>query len=136
MSRYEEKNPKKLRILLDFLCFCVLACLLLLITLFVRMRTMQEDHRTAESVAASEYEQLEADLRQELNEQTESHNKALTAMERKAYAAELLSLAQKAYHEGNTRKFQGYMATLEGYKDALSSKTYEIYEQLELKLRG
>lgn len=136
MSRYEEKNPKKLRILLDFLCFCVLACLLLLITLFVRMRTMQEDHRTAESVAASEHTQLESELRQELQEQSESHNNALTAMERKAYAAELLSLAEKAYYEGNTRKFQGYMATLEGYKDALSSETYEIYEQLELKLRG
>ena len=49
---------------------------------------------------------------------------------------QLLALAQQAYYEKNTRDFQGYMATLEGYADALSEDTLKIYEQLENALRG
>ena len=53
---------------------------------------------------------------------------------RSAKAAELLALAQNAWQTQNTVSFHGYMAELEGYADALSDETAQLYDALLDKL--
>ncbi len=132
-----ELTPKKKRDVIIYLVIIFAAAfVLILISMFVRMRTMQEDFDTAKGEAASSYAQQESELFESVSSQNDEHRKAMTAMERKAYASELLVLAQKAYYEGNERNFQGYMASLEGYADALGEETLKIYEELASALRG
>ncbi len=101
-----------------FLVGYIVVSLVVMITMFSRIATLERKHS-------------------EPTEQTEATMQTRDAdMERKAQAAELLSLAQRAYYEKNTKDFQGYMATLEGYADVLSEETLEIYEQLVNALRG
>lgn len=94
---------------------------LISVMLFTRIRSLQEE--------------LDTEKAKNSIVQTEPTN-APNDLERKAQATQLLALAQQAYYEKNTRDFQGYMATLEGYADALSEDTLKIYEQLENALRG
>jgi len=132
-----ELTPKKKRAVVIYLVIIFAAAfVLVLISMFVRMRTMQEDFDTAKGEDASSYAQQESELAESVSSQNDEHHKAMTAMERKAYASELLVLAQKAYYEGNERNFQGYMATLEGYADALGEEALKIYEELASALRG
>ncbi len=132
-----ELTPKKKRDVIIYLVIIFAAAfVLILISMFVRMRTMQEDFDTAKGEAASSYAQQESELFESVSSQNDEHRKAMTAIERKAYASELLVLAQKAYYEGNERNFQGYMASLEGYADALGEETLKIYEELASALRG
>ncbi len=132
-----ELTPKKKRDVIIYLVIIFAAAfVLVLISMFVRMRTMQEDFDTAKGEAASSYAQQESELFESISSQNDEHRKAMTAMERKAYASELLVLAQKAYYEGNGRNFQGYMASLEGYADALGEEALKIYEELASALRG
>ena len=99
----------------------ILICLatifmLVAITLFIQIRTLQENE-TTETVQIDESKDFEQ-------------------MKRKAQASELLALAQNAYYQNDQRNFQGYMASLEGYADALSEDALEIYHELENALRG
>lgn len=122
------KTPRKQTILHWIVFLFAVAFLIVAITLFVRIRTMQEDFDQEKASKDESYAALEASISEIKREQK--------AMERKAYAAELLVLAQNAYFEENMRDFQGYMASLEGYADALSADALEIYEELENALRG
>jgi len=132
-----ELTPKKKRAVVVYLMIIFAAAfVLVLVSMFVRMRTMQEDFDTAKGEAASSYAEQESEFAESISSQSEEHQKAMTAMERKAYASELLVLAQKAYYEENDRNFQGYMASLEGYADALGEEALEIYEELASALRG
>lgn len=133
----EELTPKKKRaVVLYLLIIFAVAFLLVLVSMFVRMRTMQEDFDSASVNVDESYAQRESELIENASEEVASYATELTQMERRASASELLILAQKAYYEGNTRKFQGCMATLEGYADALSKEALEIYEELVKALRG
>ena len=55
---------------------------------------------------------------------------------RSAKAAELLALAQNAWQKRDTVSFHGYMAELEGYADALSEETAQLYDALLEKLHA
>ncbi len=133
----EEFTPRKKKALVTYLLIIFsVAFLLVAISMFVRNRTMQEEFDASSSEAHESYAALESSVFAEASENENAYEKALTAMERKAYASELLALAEHAYHEGNRRDFQGYMASLEGYTDALSQDMLEIYEELETALRG
>ncbi len=136
MSDSELTPRKKRAVVVYLLIIFAAAFVLVLVSMFVRMRTMQEDFDTAKGEAASSYAEKEAEISESVSAQNDEHKEAMTAMERKAYAAELLVLAQKAHYEGNKRNFQGYMASLEGYADALGEEALEIYEELARALRG
>ncbi len=132
-----ELSPRKKRAVLVYLVIIFAAAfVLVLVSLFVRMRTMQEDFDSAKSEAESSFAAHESEMEENISSLDAEHEKALTEMERKAYASELLVLAQKAHYEGNKRNFQGYMASLEGYADALGADALEVYEDLVNALRG
>ena len=103
----------------QIILICLAAIFMLIaITLFIQIRTLQE-----ETEEPTEIVQVK-------------DNKELEQMKRKAHASELLALALNAYHQNDQRNFQGYMASLEGYADALSDDALEIYHELENALRG
>lgn len=133
----EELSPNRKRAVVFYLLIIfVVAFLLVLVSMFVRMRTMQEDFDSASVDVEESYAQKESELIENASQEVEAYAEQLSQMERRANASELLILAQNAYYEGNTRKFQGCMATLEGYADALSDDALEIYEELVKALRG
>lgn len=133
----QEHPPKEKRTGLKYLFIIfILACLIVLVTMFMRMRTMQEDFGAERESYMSSCDEKEAEIREAASSEYAQCASELTQMERRANASELLILAQNAYYEGNTRKFQGCMATLEGYADALSEDALEIYEELVKALRG
>ena len=94
----------------QIILICLTAIFMLVaITLFIQIRTLQEETEEPTEIVQAE------------------DNKELEQMKRKAHASELLALALNAYHQNDQRNFQGYMASLEGYADALSDDASEIY---------
>lgn len=144
MSELQEKTttteepltPKKKRAMLEYLGIMFAAAFLLVaLSLLVKMHAMQDDLDAANSGARENIEQMENDLDAARTENDALHNE-LDATVRSAKAAELLALAQDAHSRRDTVAFQGYMAELDGYADALGEKTHEIYENLTEYLKN
>lgn len=144
MSELQEKTttteepltPKKKRAMLEYLGIMFAAAFLLVaLSLLVKMHAMQDDLDAANTGARENIEQMENDLDAARTENDALHNE-LDATVRSAKAAELLVLAQDAHSRRDTVAFQGYMAELDGYADALGEKTHEIYENLTEYLKN
>lgn len=144
MSELQEKTttteepltPKKKRAMLEYLGIMFAAAFLLVaLSLLVKMHAMQDDLDAANTGARENIEQMENDLDAARTENDALHNE-LDATVRSAKAAELLALAQDAHSRRDTVAFQGYMAELDGYADALGEKTHEIYENLTEYLKN
>lgn len=132
-----ELSPNKRRaVVLYMLIIFAAAFFLVAISMFVRMRTMQEGFAAAQDEAGESYALQESILQREYSEKTSDYDAELTKLERKTHATQLLLLAQDAYYRNDSRAFQGYMAELEGYADSLSEDAAEIYAELENALRG
>lgn len=136
-KKEEELTPKKKRaVVIYMLIIFAAAFFFVAISMFVRMRTMQEDFDAAQDEAGASYAIQEMALQEEYSEKASNYNDEITKLERRTHATELLLLAQNAYYRNDSRGFQGYMAELEGYADALSDDAAEIYAELENALRG
>lgn len=132
----EPLTPKKKRAMLEYLGIMFAAAFLLVaLSLLVKMHAMQDDLDAANTGARENIEQMENDLDAARTENDALHNE-LDATVRSAKAAELLALAQDAHSRRDTVAFQGYMAELDGYADALGEKTHEIYENLTEYLKN
>ena len=132
-----ELSPKKRRaVVIYMLIIFAAAFFLVAISMFVRMRTMQEDFAAAQDEAGASYSVQESLLQEEYIEKTSNYDTERTKLERKTHETQLLLLAQDAYYHNDSRSFQGYMAELEGCADALSEDAAEIYAELENALRG
>ena len=113
-------TPKMRTVICALMMLLTAVFMVISITQFVRIRDLQEKNAQNTEISASQSDGVSE----------------LAQIERKAHASELLALAQNAYMNENQRDFQGYMALLEGYADALSEQAAEIYEELENALRG
>lgn len=133
----EEFTPKKKRALVTYLSVIAAAAFLLVaLSMFVNNRTMQEEFDEEHSRTKESHAQAESSMAEQIESQEASHEAELSEMERRAKASELLALADHAYHDGNWRAFEGYMAELEGCADALSEEMTEIYDELVTAQRG
>lgn len=127
-------SPRKKRAMLEYLgiMFSV-AFLLVALSLLLKVHTMQDDLDMANSGARENIAAMEDQL-----ETARSENERLQAeldtTVRSAKATELLVLAHNAWLTKDTVSFHGYMAELEGYADALSSDTAQLYDELLDKL--
>ena len=109
------------------------AFLLVALSLLVKVHTMQDDLNAANSGARENIEEMEDEL-ETAHSENEQLRAELDTTVRSAKAAELLALAQNAWQTQNTVSFHGYMAELEGYADALSDETAQLYDALLDKL--
>lgn len=126
----EQLTPKKKRAMLEYMgIMFAVAFLLVAVSLFVKLNSVQHDLDAANSGARANIEAMEAQL-----ESVSAENDALTAqceqMEQSAKAAELLALAQNAHAKKDNVSFHAYMAELEGYADALPESAAHIYATL------
>lgn len=143
MSEQEQKireseeaplSSRKKRAMLEYLgIMFAVAFLLVALSLLVKVHTMQDDLDAANSGARENIEEMEDELETARSE-NEQLRAALDTTVRSAKAAELLALAQNAWQTQNTVSFHGYMAELEGYADALSDETAQLYDALLDKL--
>lgn len=136
ISQTEELplSPKKKRALLEYLgIMFAVAFLLVALSLLVKVHTMQNDLDAASNGARENIAAMEDQLETARSENEQLHGELDTTV-RSAKAAELLALAQNAWQAHDSVGFHGYMAELEGYADALSAETAEIYSMLLDKL--
>ena len=135
--RETEEAPlssRKKRAMLEYLgIMFAVAFLLVALSLLVKVHTMQDDLDAANSGARENIEEMEAELETARSENEQLRTELDTTV-RSAKAAELLALAQNAWQTQNTVSFHGYMAELEGYADALSDETAQLYDALLDKL--
>lgn len=130
----EQLTPKKKRAMLEYLgIMFAVAFLLVAVSLFVKMKYMQDDLDAANSGAHANIAAMEESL-ESVNRENEALNTQLEQMKQSARAAELLAMAQNAYIEKDTVSFHAYMAELEGYADALPESAAEIYADLTKNL--
>lgn len=123
-------SSRKKRAMLEYLCIMfAVAFLLVALSLLVKVHSMQDDLDAVNSGARENIEEMEEALETARSE-NEQLRAELNTMERSAKAAELLALAQNAWQTHDTVTFHGYMAELEGYADALSAETVQLYEAL------
>lgn len=126
-KKEEQLSTKKKRAMLEYMGIMFAAAFLLVaISLFAKLNSVQHDLDAANSGALENITQMEQRLSNAESEQEK--------LERSAKAAELLLLAQNAYMQKDTVSFHGYMAELEGYADVLPDTASEIYTELVQKL--
>ena len=143
MSEQEQKireseeaplSSRKKRAMLEYLgIMFAVAFLLVALSLLVKVHTMQDDLDAANSGARENIEEMEDELETARSENEQLRTELDTTV-RSAKAAELLALAQNAWQTQNTVSFHGYMAELEGYADARSDETAQLYDALLDKL--
>ena len=131
----ETLSPRKKRAMLEYLgIMFAVAFLLVALSLLVKMHAMQDDMDAASRGARENIEEMEDEL-----ETVKAENALLQgekdAAVRSAKASELLALAQSAWQVRDKVSFNGYMAELEGYADALSPETEALYNMLADKLK-
>ena len=126
----EQLTPKKKRAMLEYMgIMFAVAFLLVAVSLFVKLNSMQNDLDAANLGASSSIESMEAQL-ESMGQENDALTQERNQMEQSAKAAELLALAQNAHTKKDTVSFQAYMAELEGYADALPETAAEIYADL------
>ena len=129
-TQEEPLTPKKKRAMLEYLAIMfAVAFLFVAISLLVKVSAMQDDLDAANTGASLNISALEAQVESIGAENTELQT-ALDQAQRSAKANELLILAQEANASRDSIAFHGYMAELEGYSDALSDSSLEIYRAL------
>ena len=129
-TQEEPLTPKKKRAMLEYLAIMfAVAFLFVAISLLVKVSAMQDDLDAANTGASLNISALEAQVESIGAENTELQT-ALDQAQRSAKANELLVLAQEANASRDSIAFHGYMAELEGYSDALSDSSLEIYRTL------
>lgn len=129
-TQEEPLTPKKKRAMLEYLAIMfAVAFLFVAISLLVKVSAMQNDLDAANTGASLNISALEAQVESIGAENTELQT-ALDQAQRSAKANELLVLAQEANTSRDSIAFHGYMAELEGYSDALSDSSLEIYRTL------
>lgn len=129
-TQEEPLTPKKKRAMLEYLAIMfAVAFLFVAISLLVKVSAMQDDLDAANTGASLNISALEAQVESIGAENTELQT-ALDNAQRSAKANELLVLAQEANASRDSVAFHGYMAELEGYSDALSDSSLEIYRTL------
>lgn len=129
-TQEEPLTPKKKRAMLEYLAIMfAVAFLFVAISLLVKVSAMQDDLDAANTGASLNISALEAQVESIGAENTELQT-ALDQAQRSAKANELLVLAQEANASRDSISFHGYMAELEGYSDALSDSSLEIYRAL------
>lgn len=130
----EQLTPKKKRAMLEYMAIMfAVAFLLVAISLLVKVDAMQDDLDKAGAGASLNISLLEEKVDTLKTEKSELESQ-LSDTERALKAAELLALAQEAHRTADSVAFRGYMAELEGYSDALSAETAEIYHELTNRL--
>lgn len=105
------------------------AFLLVALSLLLKLHAMQNDMDALDSGARENILALEDEMETERSENAALQTE-LDGAVRSAKAAELLALAQNALLDGDAVSFHGYMAELDGYADALTEKTFAIYNDL------
>lgn len=129
-TQEEPLTPKKKRAMLEYLAIMfAVAFLFVAISLLVKVSAMQDDLNAANTGASLNISALEAQVESIGAENTELQT-ALDQAQRSAKANELLVLAQEANTSRDSIAFHGYMAELEGYSDALSDSSLEVYRTL------
>lgn len=129
-TQEEPLTPKKKRAMLEYLAIMfAVAFLFVAISLLVKVSAMQNDLDAANTGASLNISALEAQVESIGAENTELQT-ALDQAQRSAKANELLVLAQEANTSRDSIAFHGYMAELEGYSDALSDSSLEVYRTL------
>lgn len=126
----EQLTPKKKRAMLEYMgIMFAVAFLLVAVSLFVKLNSVQHDLDAANSGARANIEAMEAQL-----ESISAENESLTAqceqIEQSAKAAELLAMAQNAHVKKDNVSFHAYMAELEGYADVLPKSAAALYNSL------
>lgn len=126
----EPLTPKKKRAMLEYLAIMfAVAFLLVAVSLLVKVGAMQDDLDAANTGASLNISALEAQV-ESIGAENAELQTALDRTQRNAKANELLVLAQEAIKSNDSVAFHGYMAELEGYSDALSDTSLEIYREL------
>lgn len=126
----EPLTPKKKRAMLEYLAIMfAVAFLLVAVSLLVKVGAMQDDLDAANTGASLNIGALEAQV-ESIGAENAELQTALDRTQRTAKANELLVLAQEAAKSNDSVAFHGYMAELEGYSDALSDTSLEIYREL------
>lgn len=126
----EPLTPKKKRAMLEYLAIMfAVAFLLVAVSLLVKVGAMQDDLDAANTGASLNISALEAQV-ESIGAENAELQTALDRTQRNAKANELLVLAQEAAKSNDSVAFHGYMAELEGYSDALSDTSLEIYREL------
>lgn len=126
----EPLTPKKKRAMLEYLAIMfAVAFLLVAVSLLVKVGAMQDDLDAANTGASLNISALEAQV-ESIGAENAELQAALDQTQRNAKANELLVLAQEAAKSNDSVAFHGYMAELEGYSDALSDTSLEIYREL------
>lgn len=126
----EPLTPKKKRAMLEYLAIMfAVAFLLVAVSLLVKVGAMQDDLDAANTGASLNISALEAQV-ESIGAENAELQAALDRTQRNAKANELLVLAQEAIKSNDSVAFHGYMAELEGYSDALSDTSLEIYREL------
>lgn len=129
-TQEEPLTTKKKRAMLEYLAIMfAVAFLFVAISLLVKVSAMQDDLDAANTGASLNISALEEQVESIGAENTELQT-ALDQAQRSAKANELLVLAQEANASRDSIAFHGYMAELEGYSDALSDSSLEIYRAL------
>lgn len=126
----EPLTSKKKRAMLEYLAIMfAVAFLLVAVSLLVKVGAMQDDLDAANTGASLNIGALEAQV-ESIGAENAELQAALDQTQRNAKANELLVLAQEAAKSNDSVAFHGYMAELEGYSDALSDTSLEIYREL------
>ena len=129
-SAEEPLTPKKKRARLEYMAIMfAVAFLLVAVSLLVKVSAMQDDLDAANTGASLNISALEEQV-ESIGAENSALQTALDGAQRTAKANELLVLAQEAEQSGDSVAFHGYMAELEGYSDALSTPSLEIYRAL------
>ena len=129
-TQEEPLTPKKKRAMLEYLAIMfAVAFLLVAVSLLVKVSAMQDDLDAANTGASLNISALEAQV-ESIGAENSALQTALDDAQRAAKANELLLLSQEADQSGDSIAFHGYMAELEGYSDALSDSSLEIYRTL------
>ena len=123
-------TPKKKRAMLEYLAIMFAgAFLLVAVSLLVKVNAMQDDLDAANTGASLNISALESQV-ESIGAENSELQTALNQAQRTAKANELLVLAQQANGSNDSVAFHGYMAELEGYSDALSDSSLEVYREL------
>lgn len=123
-------TPKKKRAMLEYLAIMFAgAFLLVAVSLLVKVNAMQDDLDAANTGASLNISALESQV-ESIGAENSELQTALSQAQRTAKANELLVLAQQANGSRDSVAFHGYMAELEGYSDALSDSSLEVYREL------
>ena len=129
-TQNEQLTPKKKRAMLEYMgIMFAVAFLLVAVSLFVKLNSMQNDLDAANLGASTSIEAMEEQL-ESIGQENDALTQERDQMEQSAKAAELLALAQNALTKKDTVSFQAYIAELEGYADALPESAAKIYADL------